>query len=51
MNLTVDNSQTSKYKAALAGNAANVDNNKNSSGKDRKVVVPLKYLSNFWRSL
>ena len=49
--LTIDNSQSFKYKAALLRKTANAVNNTNSSVKDAKIVVPLKYLSNFWRSL
>ena len=49
-NLTIDNSESFKYKAALVGKTAN-HNNGNSFVKDTKIVVPLKYLSNFWRSL
>ena len=49
--LTVDNSQLFKYKAALVGKTANAVNNTNSSAKNTKIVVPLKYLNNFWRSL
>ena len=45
--LTIDNSQSFKYKAALLGKTANVVNNTNISVKDSKIVVPLKYLSNF----
>ena len=48
--LTIDNSESFKYKAALVGKTAN-HNNGNSFVKDTKIVVPLKYLSNFWRSL
>ena len=48
--LIIDNSQSFKYKQALAEKTANAVNNTNSSVKDAKVV-PLKYLSNFWRSL
>ena len=51
VDLTIDNSQSFKYKAALLGKTANDVNNTNSSVKDAKIVVPLKYLSNFWRSL
>ena len=50
-NLTVDNSQSLKYKAAFVGKTANAVNNTNSSVNSTKIVVPLKYLSNFWRSL
>ena len=49
--LTIDNSQLFKYKAALLGKTADAINNTNSSVKEAKIVVPLKYLSNFWRSL
>ena len=49
--LTDTNSYSFKYKAALAGKTANSVNNTNSSVKKTKTVVPLKYLSNFWRSL
>ena len=49
--MTIDNFQSFKYKAALLGKTANAVNNTNSSVKDAKIVVPLKYLSNFWRSL
>ena len=49
--LTIDNSHSFKYKAALVGKAANVVNNTNSSIENTKIVLPLKYLSNFWRSL
>ena len=48
--LSADNSQSFKYKVALVGKTAHV-NNGNSFVKDTKIVVPLKYLSNFWRSL
>ena len=42
--LTIDNSQSFKYKSALVGKTA-------YSVKNTKIVVPLKYLPNFWRSL
>ena len=48
--LTIDNSQSFKYKAALLGKTANHNDGKNFV-KEAKIVVPLKYLSNFWRSL
>ena len=51
VNLTVDNSQSFKYKAALLGKTGDAVNNMNSSVKESKIVAPLKYLSNFWRSL
>ena len=49
--LSVDNSQPLKYKPPLVGKSADVVNNTNSSVKNTKVVVPLKYLSNFLRKL
>ena len=49
--LTVDNSQSFKYKANLSGKTKAAVNNTSSFVKDAKIVVPLKYLSNFWRSL
>ena len=49
--LTIDNSQSFKYKVALVGKTADAVNNTNSSVKNTIIVVPLKYLSNFWRSL
>ena len=48
--MTINNSQSFKYKAALLGKTANHNDGK-SFVKDAKIVVPLKYLSNFWRSL
>ena len=49
--MTVDNSQSFKYKAALVGKSANAVGGTNSSVKNVKIVVPLTYLSNFWKSL
>ena len=48
--LTIDNSDSFKYKAALVAKTADHNDGK-SSVKDAKIVVSLKYLSNFWRSL
>ena len=48
--LTIDNSQSFKYKAALVRKTASHKNGKRSV-EDTKTVVPLKYLSIFWRSL
>ena len=48
--LAIKNSDSFKYKAALLGKTANRNDGK-SFIKDAKKVVPLKYLSNFWRSL
>ena len=49
--LTNNNSQSFNYKAVLLGKTANSVNNTNSSVKEAKIVLPLKYLSKFWRSL
>ena len=46
--LTVDNSNSFKYKVSLLGNPVVVNN---IARINVKVVVPLKYLSNFFRSL
>ena len=51
-NLTADNSDSLKYKIKLLGNVTEVAGN--AAGVRRlnvKVFVPLKYLSNFFRSL
>ena len=50
-NVTADNSQLFKYKAALVEKTADAVKNTNSSVKNTKIFVPLKYLINFWRSL
>ena len=50
--LTADNSSSFKYKIKLLGNVTEADGD--AAGVRRlnvKVVVPLKYLSNFFRSL
>ena len=49
-NLNINNSQSSKYNAALVEKTVNAAGGK-SFVKNTKIVVPLKYLSNFWRSL
>ena len=41
-----DNAPSFKYKANLIGNTGN-----NGRKNGVKIAVPLKYLSNFWRSL
>ena len=48
--LTLKVARYLKYKAALIGETADAVNN-NSFVKNTKIVVSLKYLSNFWRSL
>ena len=50
LNLTIDGSKSIKYKAALVGKTSDAVDGTNSSVKDAKIVVPLKYLSSFWRS-
>ena len=47
--MSIDNSESFKYKVALAGKTKDFANQK-SSVKDTKIVVPLKHLSNLWRS-
>ena len=49
--LTTHNSQSFKYEAVLVGKTADPVNNTSSSVINTKIVVPLKYLSNLWRSL
>ena len=49
-NLSINNSKSFKYKAVLVGKTKDFANQE-SSVKDTKIVVPLKYLSNFWGSL
>ena len=46
VDLTIDNSQSFKYKATLLEKTENAVNNRNSSVKDTKIVVSLKHLSN-----
>ena len=49
------NSESFKYKTSITGNTYNVvdddDYDANRVGKNEaKIVIPLKYLSNFWRT-
>ena len=46
--LTADNSSSFKYKVSLLGNPVFANN---IARRSIKIVVPLKYLSNFFRSL
>ena len=48
--MSIGYSESFKCKAALTGKIEN-HNNANSFVNDIKIVVPLMYLSNFWRSL
>ena len=50
LNVALNNSSSFKYKASLLGKATDADGNDRSL-KNTKIVVPLKYLSNFFRSL
>ena len=50
LNVALDNSTSFKYKASLLRKATDADGNDRSL-KSTKIVVPLKYLSNFFRSL
>ena len=49
INLTNSNSSSFKYKSNLV--SSTVADRANRKKEDVKIVVPLKYLSNFWRSL
>ena len=49
--MTSDNSRLFRDKAALVGKTKDAVNDTNSSVRNTKINVPLKYLSNFWRSL
>ena len=42
----IANSESFKFKVKITGTTPNNDNT-----KDVKIIVPLKYLSNFWRTL
>ena len=48
-NVTRDDSTSFKYKSSFIKESTAVNNNR--VFKDVKLAVPLKYLSNFWRSL
>ena len=50
LNVALDNSTSLKYKASLLGKATDTDGNDRSL-KNIQIVVRLKYLSNFFRSL
>ena len=55
--LLSSNSECFKYKTSITGNTYNIGNGEegydaNKVGKNKtEVVIPLKHLSNFWRSL
>ena len=48
-----DNFKSFKFKAKLLGNTIAQPNPSHANGilKNATIAVPLKYLSNFWRSL
>ena len=48
-NLTIGNASSFEYKATLIGNT--VADGANRKQENVKIAVPLKYLSNYWRSL
>ena len=50
LNVALDSSTCVKYKANLLGKTTDADGNDRLL-KDTKIVVPLKYLSNFFKSL
>ena len=50
LNFALDNLTSFEYKAILLGKATDADGNDRSL-KNKKIVIPLKYLSNFFRSL
>ena len=50
LNFALGNSISFKYKASLFGKATDADNN-DRSFKNAKIAMPLKYLTNFFRSL
>ena len=49
--LSTNNSHSFKYQAALVGKTENVAAGGKRFVKNTKIVVPLKHLNNFWRSL
>ena len=49
INISLNNSSSFKYKSNILGKRVNVNNN--GVLRDAKIVVPLKYVSNSFRSL
>ena len=47
----ITNSASFKYKSSLVERTPNNDNDNNNVIQDVKIAVPLKHLSNFWRTL
>ena len=56
-NLFSTNSESFKYKTCISGNTYNIGDGEDNYGANKvgkneaEIVIPLKYLSNFWRSL
>ena len=56
-NLLFSNSESFKYKTSITGNTYNVGDGEtghdaNKAGKNKtEIVISLKHLSNFWRTL
>ena len=56
---TIENSESFKYKCNITGktsnadqeNGENTDQNNTKTRKNLEIAVPLKHLSNFWRTL
>ena len=52
---TITNSESFKCKSSITGKTSNANNNSEQENtkpkRNLEIVVPLKYLSNFWRSL
>ena len=44
--MITENSESFKYKIKITGKTPN-----NGNAKDIEIIAPLKYLSNFWRTL
>ena len=49
--LAINNSYLFKYKTTVVGKTADAVNKTNNSAKNAKILVLIKYPSNFWRSL
>ena len=47
----IEDSESFKSKIKITGKTNNNNNNNNNNVKDVEIKVPLKYLSNFWRTL
>ena len=47
----ITNSASFKYKSSIIGKTPNNDNDNNNKMKNVKIIVPLKHLSNFWKTL